>query len=91
MSDRVFELSPDKGKIILATNIAEASLTIRNVKYVLDFGVSESTPGSPSSAIRLTKGDEEVGRSRPVHHKTSTPNDLRWLEGRPLRKPDAIP
>jgi HrpA-like RNA helicase len=27
--------------VILATNIAEASLTIRNVKYVVDFGVAK--------------------------------------------------
>jgi hypothetical protein len=37
----VFEAAPEKRKVILATNIAEASLTIRNVKYVVDFGVAK--------------------------------------------------
>lgn len=37
----MFEPAPDKRKVILATNIAEASLTIRNVKYVVDFGVAK--------------------------------------------------
>jgi hypothetical protein len=40
---RVFELSPDKPKIILATNIAEASLTIRNVR---------THPPTPSVPVR---------------------------------------
>lgn len=39
--DKVFEPAPEKRKVILATNIAEASLTIRNVKYVVDFGVAK--------------------------------------------------
>jgi len=40
-TDKVFEVSPDRPKIILATNIAEASLTIKDVKFVVDFGVSK--------------------------------------------------
>jgi len=40
-TDAVFDMVPDRPKIILATNIAEASLTIKNVKFVVDFGVSK--------------------------------------------------
>jgi len=35
---RVFQPIKDKRKIILATNIAETSITIRNVKFVIDSG-----------------------------------------------------
>jgi hypothetical protein len=44
----VFEVSPDRPKIILATNIAEASLTIKDVKFVVDFGVSKVHGFPPS-------------------------------------------
>ncbi|EWM20730.1 atp-dependent rna helicase a [Nannochloropsis gaditana] len=41
-TDKVFEPSPTRSKIIIATNIAEASLTINDVKFVVDFGVAKA-------------------------------------------------
>lgn len=46
--------APGKNKIILATNIAETSLTIENVNVVVDTLIEKRAETSPSGGMRLT-------------------------------------
>ncbi len=65
----VFASSP-KRKIIVATNIAETSITIPNITYVVDTGlarIAEYNPGSrmsslPVSPISKSSADQRKGR-----------------------------
>lgn len=36
--NRIFEATPNRRKFIISTNIAETSLTIPNIRYVIDSG-----------------------------------------------------
>ena len=49
--ERVFEDFGGRRKVILATNIAETSITIRDVRYVVDSGLAKIPSFSPHSGI----------------------------------------
>ncbi|XP_066398069.1 ATP-dependent RNA helicase DEAH11, chloroplastic-like isoform X2 [Miscanthus floridulus] len=51
----VFKSYPGKRKIIFCTNIAETSLTIREVKYVVDCGLAKEYRFVPSSGLNVLK------------------------------------
>ncbi|CAL9155770.1 ATP-dependent RNA helicase DEAH11, chloroplastic-like [Musa acuminata AAA Group] len=51
----VFQNYPGKRKIIFCTNIAETSLTIRGVKYVVDSGMVKESRFEPSSGMNVLK------------------------------------
>ncbi len=55
--EKVFKIEPaDKRKVILATNIAESSITIPNVRVVVDTGFCKRSIFEPSSGLtRLEK------------------------------------
>ncbi len=48
--NRIFEIS-DRQKIVISTNIAETSLTVPNVKYVIDTGLARVSRYDPSGGI----------------------------------------
>lgn len=50
--DRVFQLS-NRRRIVLATNVAETSLTVPGIRYVIDTGVARIHRYSPRSKINL--------------------------------------
>ena len=50
--DRVFQPS-DRRRIVLATNVAETSLTVPGIRYVIDTGVARIHRYSPRSKINL--------------------------------------
>ncbi|XP_052162172.1 ATP-dependent RNA helicase DEAH11, chloroplastic-like [Oryza glaberrima] len=51
----VFKSYPGKRKIIFCTNIAETSLTIKEVKYVVDSGLAKESRFVPSSGLNVLK------------------------------------
>ena len=52
MQTKIFEAAPLGGrKIVLATNIAETSLTIENIVYVVDCGYSKQTSFNPRTGM----------------------------------------
>ncbi|KAF8774902.1 hypothetical protein HU200_005175 [Digitaria exilis] len=51
----VFKSYPGKRKIIFCTNIAETSLTIKDVKYVVDCGLAKEYRFIPSSGLNVLK------------------------------------
>ncbi|KAG2597581.1 ATP-dependent RNA helicase DEAH12, chloroplastic-like [Panicum virgatum] len=51
----VFKSYPGKRKIIFCTNIAETSLTIKDVKYVVDCGLAKECRFIPSSGLNILK------------------------------------
>ncbi|WVZ66724.1 hypothetical protein U9M48_015909 [Paspalum notatum var. saurae] len=51
----VFKSYPGKRKIIFCTNIAETSLTIKEVKYVVDCGLAKEYKFVPSSGLNVLK------------------------------------
>lgn len=52
---RVFKSYPGKRKIIFCTNMAETSLTIKEVKYVVDSGLAKESRFVPSSGLNVLK------------------------------------
>ncbi|KAL2332743.1 hypothetical protein Fmac_013956 [Flemingia macrophylla] len=52
---RVFQSYPGKRKVIFSTNLAETSLTIPGVKYVIDSGVVKDSRFDPSSGMNVLK------------------------------------
>jgi ATP-dependent RNA helicase DHX8/PRP22 len=52
---RVFQSFPGKRKVIFATNIAETSLTIPGVKYVIDSGMVKEGKFEPGSGMNVLK------------------------------------
>lgn len=76
---RVFETSKLAGlkrRIILATNVAETSLTIPNIKYVIDAGTARISRYSPRAkvqrlpieAISKASADQRAGRAGRTSH-----------------------
>lgn len=72
MQAKIFEPTPEGSrKIILATNIAETSLTIDNIIYVIDCGLSKQTCFNPASGleslvvtpISRASADQRAGRA----------------------------
>ncbi|CAN6567876.1 unnamed protein product [Malus baccata var. baccata] len=51
----VFKNYPGKRKIIFATNLAETSLTIPGVKYVIDSGMAKESKFEPGSGMNVLK------------------------------------
>ncbi|EPS59157.1 hypothetical protein M569_15653, partial [Genlisea aurea] len=52
---RVFQTYPGKRKVIFATNIAETSITIPGVKYVVDSGMVMESRYEPSNGMNVLK------------------------------------
>ncbi|KAG2307148.1 hypothetical protein Bca52824_026896 [Brassica carinata] len=52
---RVFQNHPGKRKVIFATNIAETSLTIPGVKYVIDSGMVKESKYEPRTGMSILK------------------------------------
>ncbi|KAJ0039831.1 hypothetical protein Pint_27628 [Pistacia integerrima] len=50
---RVFQNYPGKRKVIFATNVAETSLTIPGVKYVIDSGVVKESRFEPGTGMNV--------------------------------------
>ncbi|CAN6455402.1 unnamed protein product [Victoria cruziana] len=50
---RVFQDYPEKRKVIFATNVAETSLTIRGVRYVIDSGMVKESRFDPRTGINV--------------------------------------
>ena len=50
--DRIFHLSPRTRRIILATNVAETSLTIPGIKFVIDTGLVRISRYNPRTRIQ---------------------------------------
>lgn len=72
MQGKIFEPTPPGArKIILSTNIAETSLTIDNIIYVIDSGLSKQTCFNPRSGleslvvtpISKASADQRAGRA----------------------------
>ncbi|KAJ4764773.1 RNA helicase family protein [Rhynchospora pubera] len=52
---RVFKNYPGKRKIIFSTNIAETSLTIRGMKYVVDSGMMKESRYQPKNGMNVLR------------------------------------
>ncbi|KAF6152141.1 hypothetical protein GIB67_031463 [Kingdonia uniflora] len=52
---RIFKNYPGKRKVIFSTNLAETSLTIPGVKFVVDCGLVKESSFEPSSGMNLLK------------------------------------
>ncbi|PON47362.1 TNF receptor-associated factor [Trema orientale] len=63
----VFQNYPGKRKVIFATNLAETSLTIPGVKYVIDSGMvkeSKFEPGSGMNVLRVCRISQSSANQR---------------------------
>lgn len=60
--EQVFEEFGDKRKVILSTNIAETSITIPNVRYVIDSGLAKVPRYHPRTGI-TTLREEWISRA----------------------------
>lgn len=52
---RIFQKYPTKRKVIFSTNLAETSLTIPGIKYVVDSGMVKESKFEPSSGMNVLK------------------------------------
>lgn len=55
MQQRVFQSFPGKRKVIFATNLAETSLTIPGVKYVVDSGMMKESKFEPTTGMSILR------------------------------------
>ena len=49
---RAFELAPGKTRVVLATNVAETSVTIPGVRYVVDTGLARLSRYNPRARVK---------------------------------------
>ncbi|GJR82704.1 ATP-dependent RNA helicase DEAH11, chloroplastic-like protein [Tanacetum coccineum] len=64
---RVYQNYPDKRKVIFSTNLAETSLTIPGVKFVVDSGMvkeSRFEPGTGMNVLRVCKVSQSSANQR---------------------------
>ncbi|XP_077221546.1 ATP-dependent RNA helicase DEAH11, chloroplastic-like [Tasmannia lanceolata] len=64
---RVFQNYPGKRKVIFATNLAETSLTIADVKYVVDTGMAKESkfePGTGMNVLRVCRISQSSAQQR---------------------------
>lgn len=64
---RVYQNYPDKRKVIFSTNLAETSLTIPGVKFVVDSGMvkeSRFEPGTGMNVLRVCKISQSSAKQR---------------------------
>ncbi|GLU20518.1 hypothetical protein SLE2022_367120 [Rubroshorea leprosula] len=52
---RIFQNCPGKRKVIFATNVAETSLTIPGVKYVIDSGMVKESKFEPTTGMNVLR------------------------------------
>ncbi|PKA65637.1 hypothetical protein AXF42_Ash013051 [Apostasia shenzhenica] len=52
---RIFNQYPGKRKVIFSTNLAETSLTIHGIKYVIDSGMVKESRFEPSTGMNVLK------------------------------------
>ncbi len=89
--DRVFESNPPRRRIILATSIAETSLTIPNISVVIDSGLMRIPRFAPATGmsglvtvpLSLDRADQRRGRAGRVRAGTCY---RLWTEGSPRPK-----
>ncbi|CUS24823.1 LAQU0S20e00672g1_1 [Lachancea quebecensis] len=68
---KIFEPAPNKRKVVVATNIAETSLTVEGVKYVIDCGYSKLKVYNPQigldslqiAPISMASANQRSGRA----------------------------
>ena len=60
--ERVFDEAPGKRKVVLATNVAETSITIPGVQYVVDCGMAK-VPRVSTAASVTTLREEGISRA----------------------------
>lgn len=60
--ERVFDDFPGKRKVVIATNIAETSITIDGVRYVVDLGLAKVPSYDPQTGI-ATLHEEPISRA----------------------------
>ncbi|KAG6527169.1 hypothetical protein ZIOFF_009263 [Zingiber officinale] len=68
---KVFQVYPGKRKVIFCTNIAETSLTIKDIKYIVDSGMVKESRFEPStgtnvlkvSPVRQSSANQRAGRA----------------------------
>ncbi len=60
--ERVFEERPGKRKVVLATNIAETSITIPDVRFVIDSGIAKIPRFNPKTNV-TTLREEGVSQA----------------------------
>src|SRR5207237_2023715 len=76
--NRVFQPHPSRRRIVLATNVAETSLTVPGIKYVIDPGlarISRYTPRTkvqrlPIERVSRASADQRKGRCGRVSEGT---------------------
>lgn len=64
---RIFQNYPGKRKVIFATNVAETSLTIPGVKYVIDSGMvkeSKFEPANGMNVLRVCRTSQSSAKQR---------------------------
>lgn len=68
--NRVFQSSSSKRRIVLATNVAESSLTVPNIRFVIDTGLARLSRYSPRTKVQRlpierisqASADQRMGR-----------------------------
>lgn len=88
--ERIFDVYGDKRKAIIATNIAETSITIPGVRYVVDCGLAKVPRFDPRTGI-TTLREERISRASAEQRagragRTSSGKVMRLYEKRDLER-----